>query len=95
LKLVDEGIVPETEATTSLKLKWAEQIRYSLAQLHKLGILWRDVKSDNVLIDENNDAVLHDFGGGNTVGWVDREKYGTMEGDQQGLQKIMDALGQE
>jgi serine/threonine protein kinase len=95
LQLVDEGTVPETEATTSLKLKWAEQIRHSLAQLHKLGILWRDVKSDNVLIDENNDAVLLDFGGGNTVGWVDRDKYGTMEGDQQGLQKIIKALGQE
>lgn len=95
LELVKEGTVPETEATASLKLKWAEQIRHSLAQLHKLGILWRDVKSDNILIDENSDAVLLDFGGGNTVGWVDHDKYGSMEGDQQGLQKIMKALGEE
>jgi hypothetical protein len=95
LHLVEEGTVPETEATTSLRLKWAEQIRYSLAQLHQLGILWRDVKTDNVLIDENNDAVLLDFGGGNTLGWVDEDKYGTMEGEQQGLQKIMKALGVE
>jgi hypothetical protein len=92
LHLVEEGTVPETEATTSLRLKWAEQIRYSLAQLHQLGILWRDVKTDNVLIDENNDAVLLDFGGGNTLGWVDEDKYGTMEGEQQGLQKIIKAL---
>jgi hypothetical protein len=47
------------------------------------------------LIDENNDAVLLDFGGGNTLGWVDEDKYGTMEGEQQGLQKIMKALGVE
>jgi len=95
LLLVEQGTVPETEATTLLRLKWAEQIRHSLAQLHNLGILWRDVKTDNVLIDENNDAVLLDFGGGNTLGWVDEDKYGTMEGDQQGLQKIMKAVGVE
>jgi serine/threonine protein kinase len=63
--------------------------------LHNLGILWRDVKTDNVLLDENNDAVLLEFGGGNTLSWVDEDKYGTMEGDQQGLQKIMKALGVE
>jgi hypothetical protein len=93
LLLVEQGTVPEIEATTSLKLKWAGQIKHSLAQLHKLGILWRDVKTDNVLIDENNDAVLLDFGGGNTAEWVDQDKYGTMEREQQGLQKIMKALG--
>lgn len=63
LLLVEQGTVPETEAKTSLNLKWAEQIKHSLGQLHKLGILWRDVRTDNVLIDENNDAVLLDFGG--------------------------------
>ena len=26
------------------------------------------------------------------MGWVDREKYGTMEGEAQGLRKILDAL---
>jgi hypothetical protein len=95
LELLEQGAVLETEATASLKLKWAQQIHHSLARLHKLGILWRDVKSDNILIDENNDAVLLDFGGGNTVGWVDHDKYGTMKGEQQGLQRIMKALGEE
>jgi serine/threonine protein kinase len=95
LLLVEQGTVPETEGTTSLKLKWAEQIKHSLTQLHDLAILWRDVKTDDVLIDENEDAVLLDFGGGNTIGWVDEDKYGTMEGEQQGLQNIMKALGVE
>jgi hypothetical protein len=34
-----------------------------------------------------------DFGAGNTLGWVDPEEYGSMEGEEQGLRKIMEALG--
>jgi serine/threonine protein kinase len=60
--------------------------------LHNLGILWRDIKIDNVLINDDGDAVVLDFGGGNTMGWVDRDKYGTMEGEEQGLAKIIEAL---
>jgi serine/threonine protein kinase len=60
--------------------------------LHNLGILWRDIKIDNVLINHDGDAVVLDFGGGNTMGWVDRDKYGTMEGEEQGLAKIIEAL---
>jgi serine/threonine protein kinase len=81
------------EATTALRQKWAAQIRDTLAVLHSLGILWLDIKTDNVLIDDDGDAVVLDFGGGNTVGWVDHDKYGTMEGELQGLAKIMAALG--
>ncbi|KAK5999060.1 hypothetical protein PT974_01448 [Cladobotryum mycophilum] len=91
---VEDGTVPGQEATASMKRKWAEQIKQSLARLHALGIMWRDIKTDNILIDEDGDAVVIDFGGGNTVGWVDHDKYGTMEGEQQGLDKILHALCQ-
>jgi hypothetical protein len=47
----------------------------------RLGILWRGLKTHNVLIDNNGDAVVLDFVGGNTVGWVDNDKYATMEGE--------------
>ncbi|KAK4041378.1 hypothetical protein C8A01DRAFT_14839 [Parachaetomium inaequale] len=89
---VKQGTVAQTEAAPLLKQKWATQIKETLTGLHALGILWRDIKTDNVLIDDNGDAVVLDFGGGNTMGWVDRDKYGTMEGEMQGLRKILDAL---
>jgi serine/threonine protein kinase len=90
---VEEGTAAPSEAAPSLRQKWAQQIRETLAELHGLGILWRDLKTQNVLIDNNGDAVVLDFGGGNTVGWVDNGKYATMEGEEQGLRKIMEALG--
>ncbi|KAK3294166.1 uncharacterized protein B0H64DRAFT_181096 [Chaetomium fimeti] len=90
--LAETSTAVSSETTTELRYKWAAQIRGTLEELHSLGILWRDIKTDNVLIDENGDAVVLDFGGGNTMGWVDPDKYGTMEGDEQGLLKIMKAL---
>ncbi|KAK4031953.1 hypothetical protein C8A01DRAFT_41609 [Parachaetomium inaequale] len=57
-----------------------------------MGILWRDLKTDNVLINEDDDAVVLNFGGGNTMGWVDHDKYDSMEGKEQRLEKIMLAL---
>jgi serine/threonine protein kinase len=92
---VEEGTIPHSEATADMKMKWAAQIRQSVAQLHSMGILWCDIKTDNVLINDDSDAVVLDFGGGNTIGWVDRDKFGTLEGDLQGLDKILKALGQK
>ncbi|KAF2965718.1 hypothetical protein GQX73_g7863 [Xylaria multiplex] len=89
------GLLPKTEATAAMRTKWAEQIRRSVTQLHELGILWLDTKTDNVLIDDEGNAIVLDFGGGNTVGWVDEDKYGTLEGETQGLEKIMAALRDE
>ncbi|KAK4237704.1 hypothetical protein C8A03DRAFT_44467 [Achaetomium macrosporum] len=93
LARVDAGAISPDQATAFLRRKWATQIRETLRGLHNLGILWRDVKTDNVLINEDGDAVVLDFGGGNTMGWVDQDKYGSMEGEEQGLNKTMEALG--
>ncbi|KAK3297226.1 uncharacterized protein B0H64DRAFT_473366 [Chaetomium fimeti] len=90
---VKEGTIPASEATPSSRQRWAWQIKETVAGLHGVGILWRDLKTHNILIDDNGDAVVLDFGGGNTVGWVDNDKYATMQGEEQGLGKIMEALG--
>ncbi|KAJ6442405.1 hypothetical protein O9K51_05964 [Purpureocillium lavendulum] len=78
------------QVSASLRKRWADQISYTLTQLHERGIIWGDAKADNILIDENDDAWIIDFGGSYTVGWVDTEKAGTRDGDMQGLAKIMD-----
>ncbi|KAK1948708.1 hypothetical protein LY78DRAFT_39560, partial [Colletotrichum sublineola] len=56
------------------------------------GIIWGDVKAENVLIDREDNAWIIDFGGSYTPGWVDKEKAGTLAGDAQGLAKILDIL---
>ena len=91
---VEADIIPRSEATAEMSAKWATQIRQSVARMHEIGVLWGDVKTDNVLINDDGDAVVLDFGGGNTLGWVDPDKYGTQECDLQGLDKIMKVLGQ-
>lgn len=41
-----------------------------------------------MLIDENDNAWITDFGGGYTRGWVDAEFAETMEGDLMGMEKL-------
>jgi tRNA A-37 threonylcarbamoyl transferase component Bud32 len=76
----------------SRKVKWITQIEDTLKQLHSLGVIWGDAKTANILIDMNDDVWIIDFGGGQTMGWVDHELVGTVEGDMQALTKIKDAL---
>jgi hypothetical protein len=54
--------------------------------------LYGDAKAANVLVDTYMDAWIIDFRGGFTEGWVQREKAGTVEGDTQGLAKIVDYI---
>ena len=87
------ALLPDTPVP--LRQRWASQIRETLAELHKAGIVWGDAKAENVLIDRENNAWVTDFGGGYTVGWVDAEKAGTVEGDLQGLERILNLLNRQ
>ncbi|KAI1171970.1 hypothetical protein F4777DRAFT_563704 [Nemania sp. FL0916] len=74
----------------AMRQKWAKQIEHTLKELHRAGVIWGDPKPDNIMIDKEDNVVLVDFEGGHfTMGWVDAEKVGTVEGDLQGLQNIM------
>lgn len=86
---------PGTAERAAARRKWAEQVRATVATLHEAGIVWGDVKPDNVLIDQDEDAWLIDFGGSYTEGWVPRELAGTIEGDRCGMKKMAGFLEQE
>ncbi len=83
------GTIAPSEATPSLRQKWAIQIRDTLTGFHRLGIPWRDIKTDDVLINDDGDAVVVDFGT-NTA--ANHDTYGTTEGEDQGLEQIVAAL---
>ncbi|KAK8106635.1 hypothetical protein PG999_009994 [Apiospora kogelbergensis] len=68
--------------------RWAHDLTEMVAALHRAGCVWGDAKPENVLIDNNDDVWLIDFGGGYTHGWVDEERQCTKEGDLGALEKI-------
>ncbi|KKP06308.1 hypothetical protein THAR02_01553 [Trichoderma harzianum] len=80
------------QSTFQLKARWATQIKGTLEMLHHRNTIWGDAKAENILIDMDDNAWIVDFGGSYTVGWVDEEKAGTLEGDAQGLARILDTL---
>lgn len=55
--LLDDGPLPVDKVTV-----WGEQIADALAHAHAHGVVHRDVKPSNVLIDESGRAHLTDFG---------------------------------
>lgn len=76
----------------SLKEKWNRQIKDTVRALHHHGIVWGDVKPDNVLIDREQNSWLIDFGGGFNSGYVDEDVVETIEGDIQGVSRMEETL---
>lgn len=81
------------EAPPALRRRWADQVRATVERLHRAGVIWGDVKAENVLVDSDEDAWVIDFGGGYTEGCVEKESAGTVEGDLQGMENLFQFLG--
>lgn len=45
-----------------IRLRWAAELLAGVTYIHQQNILHRDLKSDNVLLDENNQIKIADFG---------------------------------
>ena len=54
--------VPAGEADEALVGRWYDDIRDGLAYIHKMGVVHRDLKLQNVLIGPDGHAVITDFG---------------------------------
>ncbi|OPB41342.1 hypothetical protein A0O28_0080600 [Trichoderma guizhouense] len=84
------AVQPETPE--HLRNRWATQVGDTLARLHDAGVVWGDAKPENVLVDQQDDAWIIDFGGGYTEGWVEQGLAGTREGDLQALGRITEFI---
>jgi serine/threonine-protein kinase len=57
-----EAYVASRKTDTSVLLRLAEKIASGLAAAHKLHIVHRDIKAENILIDEHDEPKILDFG---------------------------------
>ncbi|WEW56510.1 hypothetical protein PRK78_001955 [Emydomyces testavorans] len=79
-------------APLSLREKWIQQLQEMINEFHKAGIVWGDAKPANILVDMEDNLWIIDFGGSYTPGWVDGELVETVQGDLQGLSRIIDFI---
>lgn len=82
----------DSEVDESKRLKWAKETEKIIKTLHDNGIIWGDAKADNFLVDRHNQLWIIDFGGSFTEGWVDEDLKETWEGDDMGLERIVNGL---
>ncbi|KAI0450720.1 hypothetical protein F5B21DRAFT_507905 [Xylaria acuta] len=78
--------------SASVKERWAGQLDSTLAELRKAGVVWGNVKAENVLVDQDDNAWIIDLRGGYTRGWVDWGVAGTIEGDLAGMAKLREFI---
>ena len=95
LEYIDgETLALRMESTDmATRTKWMSKIEATVRQLHRVGIVWGDVKPDNVMINADGDAVVVDFGGGYTPEYIKPELQNTAQGDLMGLEHTRVALG--
>ncbi|TKX22168.1 protein kinase domain-containing protein 30 [Elsinoe australis] len=71
---------------------WMDQIEAPVKGLHEMGLVWGDVKPENVLVDEAGNAWVIDVEGGYLPEWVDQDLQGTQEGDLRAVMKMREML---
>ena len=82
----------DDEVPQSKRDKWAAESARIKEVLHEHKIVWGDAKADNFMVDKHDDLWIIDFGGSFTTGWIDPELMESMEGDDMGVERIVNAL---
>jgi len=79
-------------ATKAQVEQWKEHIGAAIDYLHSQGKVWGDAKHANVMIDDEGRAILFDFDGRTTEGFVDQDNAMSVIGDKQGSAAIYEFL---
>ena len=87
-----EGRLIAPSITSSSCERWYHDVENMIHVLHKKGFTWGDVSPNNMIIDEDENVWIVDFGGGYTEGWVEQEDMETEKGDLEGLKRIKEFL---
>jgi len=82
----------DAEVPQELRDRWADEADRMKEALHEQNIIWGDAKADNFLVDSADNLWMIDMGGSYTEGWIDPELQETEEGDDMGVEKIVNAL---
>lgn len=82
----------DEDVSQSKRDKWADESGRIKDLLHDSNIVWGDAKADNFMVDKHDNLWIIDFGGSYTDGWIDPELMESEEGDDMGVDKIIDAL---
>ena len=82
--------IDEERPDLSRLIRLAEKIASGLAAAHKLNIVHRDIKPDNILIDDNHDPKILDFGLAKPLGPV---RFGKGEDDTQSMSDELTKVG--
>lgn len=72
--------------------RWCHDVENMIHVLHNRDFIWGDVSPNNMIIDEDENVWIIDFGGGYTEGWVEPEDRETKKGDLQGLKRLREYL---
>ncbi|KAH0196689.1 hypothetical protein KCU86_g10373, partial [Aureobasidium melanogenum] len=82
----------DSDVPQSKRDRWASESERMVNLLHQHDFIWGDAKADNFMVDKDDKLWIIDFGGSYTEGWIDPNLNETVEGDDMGTRKIVNAL---
>lgn len=70
---------------------WVSQLELALSELHRAGVIWGNVHTENVLIDGDENAWITELGSLEMSGLME-EGAGTVKGDIKGMERLRDFI---